>query len=167
MVGVEDAEEAGRAGGHGLGKCSWVLGCFVHGAEETRSAFDDAGQGELDETVCGFYPDEGRGEVVVGILGLLEACEQRAIQWSAEFACQGGAAGEGVGGTGEGSVVVVGPKAVEDGVVQRLARLGSEGVKVVCRRLDEVMEEGALGEVVCGREDGVDAPEVVHCWAGA
>ncbi len=71
MVGVEDAEEAGQAGGHGLGKCSRVLGCFVHGAEETRG-LGDAGQGELDEAVRGFHSDEGRGEVVVGILSLLE-----------------------------------------------------------------------------------------------
>ncbi|WP_329583330.1 hypothetical protein [Streptomyces sp. NBC_01361] len=121
----------------------------------------------MDQTVCGFHPDEGRGKVVVGILGLLEAGEQRAVQWSAEFTSQGGAAGEGVGGAGEGSVVAAGPKAAQDGVVQRLARFGAEGVEVVCGRLDEVMKEGTLGEVVCGREDGVEASEVVHCRAGA
>ncbi|MET7638639.1 hypothetical protein [Streptomyces sp. NPDC005438] len=167
MVGVKDTEEAGQAGGHGLRKCGRVLGCFVHGPEETRSAFDDAGQGELDETVCGFHPDEGRSEVVVSILGLLEASEERSIQWSAKFTCQGGAASEGIGGAGEGSVVGVTPKAAQDGVVQRLARFGTKGVEVVCGRLDEVVEEGALPEVVCGGEDHVQASEVVHHRASA
>ncbi|MFJ8787344.1 hypothetical protein [Streptomyces sp. NPDC102476] len=166
MVGVKDAEEAGQAGGHGLGKCSRVLGCFVHGAEETRG-FGDAGQGELEEAVRGFHSDEGRGEVVVGILSLLETGEQHPGQWGAEFTCQGGAAGEGIGGAGEGRVVLVGPKAAQDGVVQRFARFGTEGVKVVCGRLNEVLKEGALGEVVRGGEDGVEAAKVVHCRAGA
>ncbi|MET7543856.1 hypothetical protein [Streptomyces sp. NPDC005507] len=41
----------------------------------------------MDETVCCFRSDEGRGKIVVGILGLLEAGEQSAMQWLAEFTC--------------------------------------------------------------------------------
>jgi hypothetical protein len=160
MVGVEDAEESGQAGGNGLGEDGGVLGCFVQGSEETR-CFGDAGQGELDEAVCGLYSDKSFGEVVASILGLLEAGEQRAGQWGAEFTCQGGVVGEDIGGAGEGCVVGVGPQTAQDGVVQRLACLGVAGVEVVRRRLDEVVKEGALGEVVGGGEDGIEASEVL------